>query len=150
MSERSILPNHREALGRVLTSDARAAIRGYFLYVMRPTPAEMETGAALISARYREIEHSKDGYTICADLARDVPYATTVMAGLLEADDAAIPERWRSDPNTVRSLLLATAWAEIGLTNAQQAAAAPARGGVLPGLPQRLYELEQLVTALEQ
>jgi|GEM_PF-6539677 len=135
----------------------RAVIADYFTRVNRPTPAEMLAAGDVVGAAYREIERTNDAHTICHDLVSSVraaeaghmaPTATTVLAGMFEADDPVIPGRWRHDEGNVRRVLSMVGVMEIAYIQAAQFAIEG--GGTFPGALEDMAEIQQFVTALRQ
>lgn len=145
MTERGDSLNTPESAG-IINPGPNAAIAAYFSRVAPPTPEEIVPAADIIHAGYRELEHTQDALNICADLARDVPNATTVLAGMIGTGHEAVPKRWRSDPDEMRMVLSMTGHLEIGYLRAQQEAVR--RGPDFSGVPERILEVEQLLNEL--
>lgn len=124
-----------------------SAIRTYFSRIATPTPEEVVQAADIVGAAYREIEHTQDALNICADLARDVPQATTILAAMIGTDHETIPKRWRSDQDDIRMILSMVGYMEVGYLRAQQTAIR--RGPEFPGLSERILAIEQLLDDLQ-
>lgn len=125
---------------------SNSAIQVYLSRVARPDPESMQQAADVVGAAYREIEHTQDALSICMDLARDVPNATTVLAGMISTGHEVIPKRWRSDPVETRMVLSMVGCMEVGYLRAQQAAIR--RGPAFPELSERVHEIERLLENL--
>jgi hypothetical protein len=146
MTESRPLPDDSPEPSHGVNPGPNSAIDTYFSRVSRPTPEDMVRVANLIDSPHREIEHSQDTLNICEDLAKDVPNATTVLAGMINLGHEAIPKRWISDPEETRMVLSMVGHMELGSLRALKEA--ERRGNGFPGLSERILEIEQLIEDL--
>lgn len=146
MTERGNVPASPES-GGIINHGPNSAIYTYFSRVALPTPEEIVQVADIVGAAYREIEHTQDALSICMDLVREVPRATTVIAGMIGTGHETVPKRWRTDPDDIRMVLSMTGHMEIGYLRAQQAAVR--RGPAFPESPERILEIQQLLDELQ-
>ena len=146
MSEQDF-PQGRQEAASGFIHDPKSVIANYFLHVERPTSKDMSAVAGLISGPWREYERTADALNICIDLAIRIPNATTVIAGMFDIDHEAIPPHWQ-DPEDTRAILSSVGDMEGSILRSQQRFVI--RGPAFPGLPERLAEVEQLVSALQE
>jgi hypothetical protein len=145
MTEHALPPNEPETTP-ITNPGPNSAIYTHLSQVAPATPEEIVQAADIVGAVYREIEHTQDALNICFDLVRDVPQATTVLATMIGTNHQALPKRWKTHPEDVRTVLSMVGHLEIGYLSAQQAAVR--RGPELPGLPERILAVEQLLDDL--
>ncbi|HEY5442713.1 MAG TPA: hypothetical protein VIJ68_04190 [Candidatus Saccharimonadales bacterium] len=148
MTERTTPPEGDPGhAARGFNNSPKAVIEAYLeLVKQHPEPLEIAAAGGLIQGPWRPFENTRDAYSICLDIAARMPNVTTILATMFDTNDEAIPKSWRMADAT-RMVLLMAGDIESGNLRAQQRTVM--RGPSFPGLPERLGEVEQFVSALE-
>lgn len=119
-------------------------LRDYFSRRPLPTAEEVERAAKLVE-EHQHIEGVQDSFSICVDMAITVPEATTVLAGMINTNHAALPKRWRHDHRESTMVLSMVGEMEMGYLRAMQEAVVH---GPLLATPERIDEIQGLLGAL--
>lgn len=99
------------------TSDV---VKKHIEKVGAPPQKAVDAAGEIIKETYYSFGGKKNALGTSIELSTYISNSTTVLASMINSKDKSIPDKWKSNPEVARTILLICGEVESGLLKAQQ------------------------------